>query len=307
MELDIEGNQRAVIDAKDRVVMRYAYDMLGTRIHQTSMEAGERWMLNDVAGNLVHAWDSRGHHHVAYYDKLRRPKLQYVGGYDSTRSDPRTLTGYRLVGKTDYGEDAPDAAAHNLRGRVHRLYDGAGLVTSEDYDFKGNLLSSTRQLAQDYKGLPDWFASVPLDPDIYRSSTVYDALNRPVAMTAPDGSVIRPEYNDAGLLERMEANLRGAATPTAFIDDIDYDAKGQREAIFYGNGVRTDYTYDPLTFRLKRLHTLRGSEALQDLNYTYDPAGNITHIRDEAKQTCLLQEPDRRSQKPSTPTMPSIG
>ena len=37
---DIEGNQRAVIDAKDRVVMRYDYDMLGNRIHQRSMEAG---------------------------------------------------------------------------------------------------------------------------------------------------------------------------------------------------------------------------------------------------------------------------
>ena len=46
-ELDIEGNQRAVIDAlldpitgKGRVVMRYDYDMLGNRIHQASMEAG---------------------------------------------------------------------------------------------------------------------------------------------------------------------------------------------------------------------------------------------------------------------------
>src|SRR3712207_7071343 len=47
---DIEGNQRDVIDAKDRVVMRYDYDMLGNRIHQASMEAGERWTLNDVVG-----------------------------------------------------------------------------------------------------------------------------------------------------------------------------------------------------------------------------------------------------------------
>src|SRR5690606_29311904 len=42
---------------------------------------------------------------------------------------------------------------------------------------------------------------------------------------------------------------------------------------------------DPLTFRLKRLRTLRGAEPLQDLRYTYDPAGNITRIRDDAQQT----------------------
>jgi YD repeat-containing protein len=80
VELDIEGNQRAVRDAikhteaRDaagnpvvvddplgRIVMRYAYDMLGNRIHQLSMEAGARWMLNDVAGKPIRAWDSRGH------------------------------------------------------------------------------------------------------------------------------------------------------------------------------------------------------------------------------------------------------
>ena len=57
--LDIEGNQREVIDALDRVVMRYDYDMLGARIHQASMEAGERWMLNDAAGKPIRAWNSR--------------------------------------------------------------------------------------------------------------------------------------------------------------------------------------------------------------------------------------------------------
>jgi hypothetical protein len=59
VELDIEGSQRAVIDTKDRMVMRYDYDMLGNRIHQASMEAGERWMLNDVLGKPIRAWDSR--------------------------------------------------------------------------------------------------------------------------------------------------------------------------------------------------------------------------------------------------------
>jgi hypothetical protein len=72
-DLDIEGNQRAVVDAKDRVVMRYDYDMLGTRIHQASMEAGEHWMLNEVTGKPIRAWDSRGFTRRMTYDALRRP------------------------------------------------------------------------------------------------------------------------------------------------------------------------------------------------------------------------------------------
>jgi hypothetical protein len=51
--LDIEGNQREIIDAQDRVVMRYDYDMLRNRIHQLSMEAGARWMLGDVTGKPI--------------------------------------------------------------------------------------------------------------------------------------------------------------------------------------------------------------------------------------------------------------
>jgi hypothetical protein len=37
--LDIEGNQREIIDAFDRVVMRYDYDILRTKIHQASRSA----------------------------------------------------------------------------------------------------------------------------------------------------------------------------------------------------------------------------------------------------------------------------
>ena len=53
--------------------MRYDYDMLGTRIHQASMEAGERWMLNDATGKPIRAWDSRGFTRRMIYDALRRP------------------------------------------------------------------------------------------------------------------------------------------------------------------------------------------------------------------------------------------
>ena len=87
VELDIEGNQRAVRDAVvqngdmlGRIVMRYDYDMLGNRIHQASMEAGERWMLNDVTGKPIRAWDSRGFARRMTYDELRRPTRLLRGG-----------------------------------------------------------------------------------------------------------------------------------------------------------------------------------------------------------------------------------
>jgi hypothetical protein len=47
----------------------------------------------------------------------------------------------------------------------------------------------------------------------------------------------------------------------------------------------TTYTYDPLTFRLVDLVTMRSSTAIQSLHYTYDAVGNITKVADAALQT----------------------
>src|SRR5262249_54811774 len=125
IKLDIEGNQREVTDAKDRVVMRYDYDMLGNRLHQASMEAGERWMLNDVAGQAIYTWDSRGFLRRITYDALRRPTETFVTENDVERLDVRMV----------YGEVLGDADNH--RTRVFQVFDRAGVVTSEAYDFKG--------------------------------------------------------------------------------------------------------------------------------------------------------------------------
>jgi RHS repeat-associated protein len=297
---DIEGNEREVIDANERLVMRYDYDMLGNRIHQASMEAGERWILNDVTEKPIRAWDSRNHQVRTTYDPLRRPADSFL----------REGAGAELlVGRTVYGETRPNPEGRNLRGQPVQFFDQAGVVTSDDYDFKGNLLRSQRQLAQAHNTTLNW-PTVPLDADIYTSRTRYDALNRPTELITPHTpamppSVIRPGYNDANLLERVDANLRDAAVATPFVADIDYDAKGQRTLIDYGNGVRTTYEYDPLTFRLVQVLSRRDATLfpddcprpptvgwpgclIQNLRYTYDPVGNITHIRDEAQQTIFF-------------------
>jgi RHS repeat-associated protein len=295
--LDIEGNQREVVDPLDRAVMRYDYDMLGSRIHLAGMEAGERWILNDVAGKPFYSWDSRDHRFRTGYDPLRRPTDSFL-----SEGAGAELTVERSI----YGELRPDPETNNLRGKAVQVFDQAGVVTSDEYDFKGNLLCSKRRLAQAYKVTLDWSAGVSLEDDIFVSRTRYDALNRPTELTTPDGSLIHPSYNEANLLERVEANLRGASAVTPFVTDIDYDAKGQRTLIDYGNTVRTTYEYDPVTYRLTHLLTRRNPSTftgdspqpppvgwpgcqVQNLHYTYDPVGNITHIRDDAQQTVYFR------------------
>ena len=285
-EFDIEGSQLSVTDALGRMVLRCEYDVLKSPVHQASMEAGERWMLKDVAGKPLYAWDSRDHRFRTVYDLLRRPTDSFL------REDAGDEV---VVGRSVYGETRLNPEANNLRGKVVELRDQAGVLTSEDYDFKGNLLSSRRQLLQNYKEEADWSESPALEGETFTSSTTYDALNRPTSVTAPDNSVYRPTFNEANLLEKADVRLHGANDWTAFVTNIDYNAKGQRELIEYGDGASTTYKYDPQTFRLTRLRTTRpqGSDGVssklfqdpgvvQDLNYFYDPSGNITRIRNDA-------------------------
>ncbi|MCK5244307.1 MAG: RHS repeat-associated core domain-containing protein [Desulfobacterales bacterium] len=296
---DIEGNQREVIDARDRIVMRYDYDMLGSPIHQSSMEAGERWMLNNVAGNPIRTWDSRGFQRRMTYDDLQRPVELFV--VDTTDTAGVEF----LAEKSEYGESKLDPEITNHRLKPWKVHDGAGVVVSDSYDFKGNPLISTRQLLSNYISQVNWAQDPPLETETFTSSTTYDALNRPVQIIAPHSSkvgtkfnITQPVYNEANLLEREDVWLEQNAEPEGLLDpdtatqhfvtNIDYNAKGQRELIEYGNGVRTQYEYDPVTFRLRHMQTLRETRGLQDLFYTYDPVGNITVIRDDAQQTIFF-------------------
>ncbi|MEY4903286.1 MAG: mono(ADP-ribosyl)transferase SpvB, partial [Bacteroidota bacterium] len=297
-EIDIEGNARSVTDARGNVVMAWLYDMLGHRVAQTSMDAGKRWMLNNALGNPVKTWDERAHEFSFEYDILHRPTQKWVKGGDAA------LPLFHCYEKIIYGESQTNAVANNLRGKAAILYDTAGKITSEKHDFKGNLLSATRIFAKDYKNTPHWAVVSPdtllETSDKYRfvTKTEYDALNRPIKQITPDGSETTPSFNTAGLLEKVELKKIGEAKKKEYVKNIDYDAKGQRTKIQYGNGVSTKYEYDPLTFRLKGLRSVSSplgrsggvgsEEVLQDLSYTYDPTGNITTIQDRARPTVFF-------------------
>jgi RHS repeat-associated protein len=296
--MDVSGRARSVVDAQDRIVVQAVHSVLGTTIYQMSMDAGPRWSLHDLVGQPIRAWDARGHVFTTEYDELRRPLQRIVRGTSSTLSDPATLAADVVFERKEYGEGETDALLYNLRGRLVRNFDGAGITATDRYDFKGLVLRTVRSIPEDYTVPPDWSGTPTLESTTFTTLVSYDALNRPLELTTPDGSVHTPSYNQAGLLDALEVNLRGASTATPFVTNVDYDAKGQRTRIERGNDVVTELEYDPLTFRLRRMTSTRPSstnglasqlfsdtDTVQDLRYTYDPVGNVTRLRDEALLT----------------------
>ncbi len=244
--LDIEGNVSRVVDARGNVAQENAFAPGGVALRTTSVDAGQRWALAAVDGTPLRSWNSRGFRTWGRFDALRRPTHAYVWHAED---------GTRLVSRTVYGESLANPEATYHRGQVYRVYDGAGVQTAVAYDFKGGPLAAERQLAVEYTQTPDWVdlaeledvsdlevaAASMLEAEVFRTESSFDALGRPVTQTTPDGSVVRLAYNEAALLDGVSANVRGAASETEFVSNIDYDAKGRRTLIAYGNGTHTSY------------------------------------------------------------------
>ena len=81
--------------------------------------------------------------------------------------------------------------------------------------------------------------------------------------------------------------LDPAAADVHAVTGIAYNARGQRLVCGLGNGATTTYSYDPDTFRMTNLTTVRpnpdpDARSVQLLDYTFDPVGNVTRIRDSA-------------------------
>ncbi|MFJ9854733.1 SpvB/TcaC N-terminal domain-containing protein [Streptomyces sp. NPDC101150] len=279
---DVEGNVREVRDPLGRVAIRHHYSMVGVQVIRAGIDSGTGALLPDVLGNPRCTWNSRGFRFRTEYDAGHRPVRAYVSGPG--------LTDEVVHQKTEYGDDP----ARNLRARVFRRHDGSGVSTHAAYDFRGNLLEATRRFPVEYRRAPDWREEVTLEEEAYTGRTRFDALNRPISITSPDGTLVRPYYNEANLLERLVATADG--TDTVLVAAVEYNARGQRTRIDYGNGARTRYTYDPLTFRLTALRSRRerprprrGHRTVQHLTYCHDPVGNIVSIRDTAQQKTFFR------------------
>ncbi|MFQ6538811.1 MULTISPECIES: SpvB/TcaC N-terminal domain-containing protein [Aphanothece] len=297
-ESDLTGRFSKMFDQAQREVASGFVGMAGTAIVGDSAEKGHRWTFQNVLGALVKTWDEHGRQFRAEYDNLHRPVSTFV----QQAGQAEILFNYVV-----YGDRLGQATAQplNLLGTAHLIFDQAGMVRVPKLDFKGNPASVDRVLSKDYKNDLDWSA-LPGQPDVaaiqaaadpaletaevFTASSLYDALNRPTRVTLPDATVIVPTYNEANFLASLKAEIRGQGNFIEFLKGQDYDAKGQRQFAHYGNEVFTRYFYDPKTFRLTNLLTHKSgaepqTQGLQNLNYCYDPVGNITQIRDDAQQT----------------------
>lgn len=308
---DIRDNVIAIIDALGRSAFTYAYDLRDTQLRTESIDAGLRTVVQDAAGNLLEQRDSKGSIALHQYDTLNRPT--HLWAQDNSNASQVTLR-ERLMYGDDQQVDTTLAEQNNLRGRLYKHYDEAGLLQFDSYDFKGNVSQKTRYVISDAAlsngWIADWSATAAeddLEADSYTTEATFDALNRPTEMIYPadvngQRAVLTPTYDRAGNLAQVD--LDG----DPYVEQLAYNARGQRKLIANGNGLITRYAYDPQTFRLVRLRTEQyqhtanvdtweGTGApLQDMLYHYDLVGNILSIDERTPNSGIANTSAGRDQ-----------
>ena len=188
-----------------------------------------------------------------------------------------------------------DSQNGNLWGEIYQHYDQAGLVTFEAYNIQNQVLKTERRLLKDYKREVNWGKTGLLEDETFQTAYTYNAFGQIVTETTPDRSVYKAAYDTTEWLKKVDVTFsQPSETTKTFVENIEYNASGQRSKVKYGNGVVTKYTYEPKTLRLIKIHSTRPPctkhdkkrpTTLQNITYTHDPVGNITRIEAASYKT----------------------
>jgi RHS repeat-associated protein len=235
------GNLTNITDALGNI-RNFTYDGLGRRLTAQDLHASTdasfgTWNYTyDDSGNLVKTVDPKAQTVNYTYDSLNRELTQ-------------NFTGKAGVEQTY----VYDTCANGI-GRVCTITTPE-ILESKGYNALGQMIENDKTISTVN----------------YPTAYTYDLQGNILAITNPDTSQVKYNYNPAGLLESVDG----------VVTNFDYSPTGQIAKIEYANGVVSTNTYDAAkVYRLAQKISVLGSQHLQDLSYTYDPNGNITKLVD---------------------------
>lgn len=149
----------------------------------------------------------------------------------------------------------------NASARTHFAYDARGRVIRETAEMDGAQWTREKKYGFAASSLGD--------------GELGDVL---VAETTGAGETVAYERDASGLVRAVRV-ASGDGAPAALVDAITYAADDAVTSVKVANGTTQARSYRP-DGRIARIKTAKADEALQDLAYDYDAAGNVASIVD---------------------------
>lgn len=260
-----------VIDAQNNVTT-LQYDLLGRKTSMHDPDMGLWSYVYDSLGNLTSQTDARTCVTSFTYDSLNRLLgKSYTGPANYPACQNNIPVSYT------YDNTTPGQVGMRIG-----MQDGSG-STSWSYTDYGRSVTETRTIGAD-----------ATQTTTKSSTTTSDWLGRPLTVTYPGTDVVSYAYDALGQAKGMQSSAHANLT----LAELAYNQMGQITNITLGKTTNPDQaaatifnTYDTAggTYRLSNRLACPGkastpcpSSTLMNFSYSYDNAGNITQIVDNA-------------------------
>jgi RHS repeat-associated protein len=293
-------DQQKTITGPDGARWSYGYDLFGRQVSADDPDKGEITTVYDLLDRAVKSTDARGKSVLTAYDDLGRITGTWAG--EKTDANQLTSRTYDTV----------------LKGQPASSTRYVGGANGQAYTKKVTTYDSLYRPTAAALELPDTDPFVQAGTPATLDYTSYYNLDgtlqntKEPALGGLPSEIIGYEYNDLGGV----TSIGGA---TGYLLDVDYSALGQPQQLTLGTasieGQKKAYvtnTYEEGTGRLTRSHVTDQTHPymLQDLNYAFDDAGNVTSITDPttlggtgaAETQCFAYDGHRRLTQAWTPT-----
>jgi insecticidal toxin complex protein TccC len=256
------------------------YGLNGQPLCTDSVDAGWQLSLLDQSGLPCSFWDARGSQRHLEYDPQRRPLavVEQAAGEAA-----------RVVERLTYAGSDPASAVRNQCGQLIRHDDPAGSQIYSEYGIAAGVLREELRFLAELE-TPDW----PLEPEArdelletrpFITRYTFNPTGELRQQTDAMGNLRTFGYDLAGKPDEAWLQVAGEGKPPKrLVSAIRYNALDQVKSETAGNGLVTRVEYAADDGRLLRLQAALGSQKpLQDLNYVYDPVGNIVELQDLAQ------------------------
>ena len=213
----------------------------------------------------------------------------------------------------------PGVVAHPVAGDLNQVTDPLNDITHYGYDELGDKTTQTDALGHvttwSYDGLgratnhtlPDSrYETMAYDTvgrlhnrtDYAGDATAYqyDAADRVTRQTFADGSVIATTYTADGQI----ASLTDIANGTSKITKYSYDARDRLTDIVYPDQSKLHYAYDAAGEKTSEILTTPDGQS-QQIDYTYDPDGNLSTVTADGKTFTYHYDADNRKTERDDP------
>lgn len=261
----------------------YQSDLVGNALYTDSVDAGCQMILKDIEGRPVWKREARGTEQRWQYETGKNGRLLAVS------EQPVGGTAYRVIERFIYAPVNEENKKYNLSGRLLHHYNTAGVNTLRSVALTGQPLREACQLLRNIDQPLDWRGedqttwNTLLAEETFTTRNRYNAAGKPITHIDAKGNQQGLVYDVAGQLQASRLTIHNQPEQR-IVDSLTYSAAGQKLCEISGNGVKTEYRYDPQNLRLINSKTTRQSDRkiLQDLHYQHDPVGNILSIEDHA-------------------------